>query len=510
MANHKCVDYSLYLVTDSSLVPSNTTLLDQIEKALEGGVTLVQLREKDMDTGPFIDLANKVKTLTRRYNVPFIINDRLDVALAVDADGVHIGQDDMPMTEARKLLGHGKIIGVSCNNEQEAKKAVEEGADYIGIGAVWFTSTKELKKQPLGVDGVRRILESIDGYKGYSVAIGGINLNNAEELLLGGRPKSGSYTLDGLAIVSAIIGAADPKTVCQNFTSILQSTNTKQGLAVRNTVTHILEQWNQSIKNIHTTTPMVHHITNNVVINDNANATLAIGASPIMSTNRVEMEELAKVNGAMVLNMGTLNDIDTMILAAQVNNRHGNPVVLDPVGCGATTFRKQTVQRFLNEARMTIIKGNGGEILSMANRGGRSRGVDSLGNVDEKIAILAVKELAQQHQCIVAMTGPIDYISDGVRTYAIENGDPMLACITGSGCMVTSVVACFAAANRLDYLMATIMGILVVNIASELAMQRKDVHGPGTFRSALIDELYNITHKTPNVLQQRAKIRFLS
>ncbi|ORZ10119.1 Hydroxyethylthiazole kinase family-domain-containing protein [Absidia repens] len=510
MANHKCVDYSLYLVTDSSLVPSNATLLGQIEKALLGGVTLVQLREKEMDTGPFIELGKKVKALTQKHQVPLIINDRLDVALAIDADGVHIGQDDMPLVEARKILGHDKIIGVSCNNEEEAKKAVEEGADYLGIGAVWFTSTKSLKKQPLGVSGVRRILESIDGYNGYSVAIGGINLNNAKELMVGGSTKGSTCTLNGLAIVSAIIGASDPKDVCEKFTSILKESTKSLHQADRNTVDAILTHCSKAIKNVMTATPMVHHITNNVVINDNANATLAVGASPIMSTNRVEMEELAKMNGAMVLNMGTLNDIDTMILAAQANNRYGNPVVLDPVGGGATTFRKAVVQRFINEARMTIIKGNGGEILSMANRGGRSRGVDSLGNVDEQTAVLAVKELAQKHQCIVAMTGPIDYVSDGVRTYAIHNGDPILACITGSGCMVTSIVACFAAANRSDYLLATMIGILTVNIASELAMQRQEVRGPGTFRSALIDELYNITHKSPDALLQFANIRYIS
>ncbi|SAM08303.1 hypothetical protein [Absidia glauca] len=506
MANHKCVDYSLYLVTDSSLVPSHTTLLGQIEQALEGGVTIVQLREKDMDTGPFIDLARQVKALTQKYNVPFIINDRLDVALAVDADGVHIGQDDMPLVEARRILGHGKIIGVSCNNEDEARQATTDGADYLGIGAVWFTSTKELKKEPLGVAGVRRILTSIDGYRGYAVAIGGIHLENAEELMVGAS-TSGTCTLNGLAVVSAIIGATDPKAVCEKFVKVIRAA---QGGATRDSVSHLLSQCHLAIKNIHSATPMVHHITNNVVINDNANATLAVGASPIMSTNRVEMEELAAVNGAMVLNMGTLNDIDTMILAAQVNNRQGNPVVLDPVGGGATTFRKSVVQRFVTEARMTIIKGNGGEILSLANRGGRSRGVDSLGNVDEQVAVAAVKELALKHQCIVAMTGPIDYVSDGVRTFALHNGGPMLAVITGSGCMVTSIVACFAAANRSDYLMATIAGILTVTIASELAMKRQEVKGPGTFRSALIDELYTITHKNPEFIQQYANIRCLA
>lgn len=151
----KKVDYSLYLVTDSRLVPEGATFLGQIERALQGGTTLVQLREKDSDTGPFIELARKVKELTHRYNVPLIINDRLDVALAVDADGVHIGQDDMPLSQARQILGHTKIIGVSVNTIEEAKAAVQGGADYLGIGAVWDTATKKLTKQTLGIDGVK-------------------------------------------------------------------------------------------------------------------------------------------------------------------------------------------------------------------------------------------------------------------------------------------------------------------------------------------------------------------
>ena len=149
------VDYSLYLVTDSSLVPQGSTFLGQIEKALEGGVTLVQLREKDLDTGPFIELAHKVKALTRQFKVPLIINDRIDVALAIDAEGVHIGQDDMPLTRARQLFGNNKIIGVSCNTIEEAQIAVRDGADYLGIGAVWDTATKKLTKKTLGIQGVK-------------------------------------------------------------------------------------------------------------------------------------------------------------------------------------------------------------------------------------------------------------------------------------------------------------------------------------------------------------------
>lgn len=116
-----------------------------------------------------------------------------------------------------------------------------------------------------------------------------------------------------------------------------------------------------------------------------------------MSTNRQELEELAAINGAMLLNMGTLNDVDAMILAAQANAKHKNPVVLDPVGCGATKFRKETLARFLNECKLTVIKGNAGEILSMAGLGGKSRGVDSVGDNEEQVLVKAVKTLAKQN-----------------------------------------------------------------------------------------------------------------
>lgn len=151
----KQVDYSLYLVTDSSLVPAGSTLLTQVEKAIQGGTTIVQLREKNLDTGAFVSLALQIKQLTQKYNVPLIINDRIDVAMAIDADGVHIGQDDMPLSHARAMLGHNKIIGVSVNTIQEAGAAISGGADYLGIGAVWDTATKKLTKATLGISGVK-------------------------------------------------------------------------------------------------------------------------------------------------------------------------------------------------------------------------------------------------------------------------------------------------------------------------------------------------------------------
>lgn len=227
-----------------------------------------------------------------------------------------------------------------------------------------------------------------------------------------------------------------------------------------------------------------------------------------MSTNRQELKELAAVNGAMLLNLGTLNDVDTMILAAQENARNKNPVVLDPVGCGATTFRKETVKRFMTECDLTVIKGNAGEILSLAGLGGKSRGVDSIGSENEQVMVDAVKLLAKQNNCVIGLTGATDYISDGKRVFAIENGDLLLPMITGSGCMVSSVVACYAAANRDDYLLATVAGILTVTIASEIAAAREYVNGPGTFRAALIDELYNLT-SSPELIFEKAKLRII-
>ena len=246
----------------------------------------------------------------------------------------------------------------------------------------------------------------------------------------------GANRLAGLAIVSAIIASPDPKATCLEFNKIIRDC-LAQAPKTTDSTQEARQFAIQAAKNVRTVGPMVHHITSKlilfhpchsmysstclcfidyVVINDNANATLAVGASPIMSTNFEELKDLAAVNGAMVLNMGTLNNIQTMFAAAHANFERGNPVIFDPVGAGATQFRKTTTQRFLNECNLTVIKGNGGEILSMAGRGGASRGVDSVGDIGgEENAVAAVKELAQKNsKCycfhmICSWTNPILY-----------------------------------------------------------------------------------------------------
>ena len=137
----KTLDLSLYLVTDKS--DDIDKFLNTIEEAIKGGVTVVQIREKTAETLDFYNLALKVKEITTRHNVPLIINDRVDVALAIDADGVHVGQSDMPCDVTRRLIGEDKILGVSASTVDEAQKAEKDGADYIGTGAVFPTATKD-------------------------------------------------------------------------------------------------------------------------------------------------------------------------------------------------------------------------------------------------------------------------------------------------------------------------------------------------------------------------------
>ncbi len=193
----KC-DYSLYLVTDRAIL-GGRDLYQTVESALRGGVTLVQLREKQISSRDFYQIALALKSLAVRYKVPLLINDRLDIALAVDADGIHIGQEDLPLQVVRNLLGPQKIIGYSVSNIDEAVYGERNGADYLGAGPVYTTTTKAVTIEPLGVEGLRNIKDSVSI---PVVGIGGINLNNVREV-----KKSGA---DGISIISGILGSFDP------------------------------------------------------------------------------------------------------------------------------------------------------------------------------------------------------------------------------------------------------------------------------------------------------------
>ena len=204
------IDYSVYLVTDHR-DKTDEEFLNIIEEAIRGGTTIVQLREKTASTKDFYKLALKVKEITSKYDVPLLINDRIDIALAIDSDGVHIGQDDMPADIAREIIGDDKILGVSASTVEEAKKAQMDGADYIGSGAVFPTSTKD-DADSVSKPQLKEIVDSIDI---PVVAIGGITLENANTLKDTG--------IAGFSVVSAIMSAKDPKEASQKLKEIYHS-----------------------------------------------------------------------------------------------------------------------------------------------------------------------------------------------------------------------------------------------------------------------------------------------
>lgn len=191
------VDYSLYLVTDRGILKGKD-LFGAVEEAAKGGVTLVQLREKDISTLDFYNIALKMKALLKKYGIPLIINDRLDIALAVGADGLHVGQDDLPVDKARGLLGKGKILGYSVYNEQQALYGEKCGADYLGAGPVYPTGSKPDAVSPIGIGSLRRIAGSISI---PVVGIGGIGFSNLKEVKEAGAA--------GISLISAILGSDD-------------------------------------------------------------------------------------------------------------------------------------------------------------------------------------------------------------------------------------------------------------------------------------------------------------
>ena len=205
----KKLDLSLYLVTDRS--DDVEKFLRTIEEGIKGGVSVVQIREKTADTLDFYNLALKVKKITSKYGVPLIINDRVDVALAIDADGVHVGQSDMPCDVTRKLVGQDKIVGVSAATIDEAKKAEKDGADYIGSGAIFPTATND-DAPKITKNDLKEIVDSIDI---PVVAIGGITLENAHELVDTG--------IAGLSVVSAIMSSDEPKKSSEKLLKIFNS-----------------------------------------------------------------------------------------------------------------------------------------------------------------------------------------------------------------------------------------------------------------------------------------------
>jgi len=258
----------------------------------------------------------------------------------------------------------------------------------------------------------------------------------------------------------------------------------------------------ESLRRLREAKPLVHQITNYVVMNETANATLALGALPVMAHAPEEVEEMVAFAGALVLNIGTLSShwVDAMLAAGRVANARGIPVVLDPVGVGATHYRTETAKRILDEVRVTVLRGNAGEIATLVGVDAEVRGVESIG-ADGDPADLA-RQAGAALGLVASVTGVVDHVSDGTRVVAIENGDAMMASITGTGCMSSALTGCFLAVNHDRPLEAAAEALVAFGVAGEDAA--RSARGPGSFHVALYDSLAALD---PATLDGRAKTR---
>jgi len=236
--------------------------------------------------------------------------------------------------------------------------------------------------------------------------------------------------------------------------------------------------------------PLIHNITNYVVMNYTANVLLAAGASPVMAHAREEVEEMVGFSGALVINIGTLSSlwIEAMLRAGRTASKLETPIVLDPVGSGATRMRTEAAKTIIAETNVSIIRGNASEILSLHDEESKSKGVDSVNTVEEAEA--SAKILARELGTTLAITGPVDFITDGDRVVRVHNGHPLMPVVTGTGCSATAIIGAFAAVDP-DPVSAAATGLAFFGLAGEMAGQ--SAAAPGSFMIALLDALYQAT-----------------
>jgi hydroxyethylthiazole kinase len=255
----------------------------------------------------------------------------------------------------------------------------------------------------------------------------------------------------------------------------------------------------ESLRLLRERKPLVHQLTNYVVMNETANATLALGALPVMAHAREEVEEMVGLAGALVLNIGTLSPhwVEAMLLAGRAATERGVPVVLDPVGAGATSYRTETAKRILDEVAVAVLRGNAGEVATLVGIEAEVRGVESIG-VEGDPGELA-REAARRLGLVASVTGAVDHVSDGARVIAIANGHPLLAAVSGTGCMSTAITGCFLAVAESPF-DAAAEALVAFGVAGEDAA--RDAKGPGSFHVGLYDALAALD---PATLDARAR-----
>ena len=444
-------DLRLYVITDRSVLKKDMAMAEAVEEAILGGATIVQLREKHLEGEELLNEAVSVQKVCRKYKVPFIINDNVELAKKIDADGVHVGQSDMSVENARKILGTDKIVGATAKTIEQALTAKEQGADYLGSGAVFGTTTK-LDAKPMSMDLLADICNSVNI---PVVAIGGIDAENVGVLK--------KVPITGVAVVSGVFGGIDIRKSAKNI-----------------------------IRNLYNT-PVIECITNYVTVNNVANVVLASDASPIMAHNINEVEEVQANAKGLLLNLGATDHYDAMERAYAKALKVGNVVVIDPVGVGSISFRRDFLKKLLVIGTPTCIRGNHSEIKAILYDKQTMSGLD-----DDKKAVQLedssdyeyVRTLAKMLNCIIVSSGKIDAISDGNVLLMVESGHDYQRKITGAGCMLSANICSEMAYTRPSAELAAFcckrMGDTAYEAAVETIAENKGIM---TFQMKWIDKL---------------------
>ncbi len=254
------------------------------------------------------------------------------------------------------------------------------------------------------------------------------------------------------------------------------------------------------LKLVREKSPLVHNITNYVVMNFTANALLAAGASPVMAHAIEEVEDMVKIASSLVINIGTLSEkwVESMKAAGKAAHKKGIPVILDPVGVGATPYRNKVASSIIHYCNPSIIRGNASEIMSLANENTKTKGVDS--TASSNMALQAAQRLARETGAVIIISGAEDFITDGKTTHSVRNGSPLMPKVTGMGCTATAIVGAYAAVNN-NLLDASVHAMAVMGVTGELAAIKAD--GPGTMQLFFLDALYKLS---PDTLAERAVI----
>ncbi len=448
-----------------------------VQRMFNAGVKIVQLRVKNTDNALVESEVSKSQQLAVKYGAKLIVNDHWQLAIQYGVYGIHLGQADIGQANLKAILAAESRLGISANSLSEVAIAQAYQPSYIGVGPVFFSKNKPSKK-PIGLGPLFQIVK-VSRYP--IVALGGITLENVKQLQQIG--------VRSVAMISAILDSSDPENTIRKFMRkfdsayiIPRSQSTQSALIIKSIV--------EDLNKIRLNKPLIHNITNFVVMQQTANALLALGASPIMAHAEEELEDLSKIINALVINIGTLNAnwINSMKIAMQFAKQCNKPIIFDPVGVGATTYRTQTAKSLLTEINPTVIRGNASEIMALADAKASTQGVDSIHSTEQ--AISSAKVLANRYNCVVVVSGQRDYIVDTEKVIFVDNGVAMMAKVTGMGCTATAILAAFCAVQD-DAFKASQYAMSIMGISGELAS--KNTSAPGSFQTSFTDALSEIS-----------------